>query len=310
MSQPKPPISEPYLAPLVKDTKTLQISTQSSSGFLLNGDMKSKVRYELKQFIDFENDPNIEYVTVAMPYAVLCNSNYTINSTNNSLILRYWDASIVALSTVTLTIAVGNYSINTFIPTLLSALQPYVPTLQVRFNQLLQKLEFNHPTRNDTSFLAGSTIDYVMGFSGNFNITPSATWVTTPRCVNFMPIPRFNVVCDFLDNGTILGSGSNFNTSGIIASIPNNSKLNTMVVYENTENEFVLRNLSLNTLTLSILDDNNNYVDFNGISSYFQLRFNIFRQRLPKIVPFNQLVNFASYIDQTPEDFSEGLNYT
>lgn len=307
MEQPRPPISDPYLAPLVKDTKTLQISTQSSSGFVLNGDKKSKVRYELKQFIDFENDPNIEYVTVAMPYAVLCNSNYTINETNNSLILQYWNGT--SLATVTLTFQLGNYSVNTFIPALLSVLQPYVPTLQIRFNQLVQKLEFNHPTRNDTSFLVGSTIDYVMGFSNNFSITPSGTWVATPRCVNFMPIARFNVVCDFLDNGTILGSGSNFNTSGIIASIPNNSKLNTMVVYENTENEFVLRNLSLNTLTLSILDDNNNYVDFNGIASYFQLRFNIFRQRLPKIVPFNQLVNFASYLETSPEDFSEGLNY-
>lgn len=305
MAQPKPPISDPYLAPLVKDTKTLQISTQSSSGFLLNGDKKSKVRYELKQFIDFENDPNIEYVTVAMPYAVLCNSNYTINDTNNRLDVQYtniFDPTII--TTQTYIFPVGNYTATSFAKLMFDLT---ASSINLRVNNITQKFDVFF-SFSEGVLLGTSTIDYVIGFSGN---TPCqyTQWTPMSRCFNFMPIPRFNVVCDFLDNGSILGAGSNFNTSGVIASIPNNSKLNTMVVYENTENEFVLRNLSLNALTLSILDDNNNYVDFNGISSYFQLRFNIFRQRLPKIVPFNQLVNYASYIEQTPEDFSQGLNY-
>jgi hypothetical protein len=147
----------------------------------------------------------------------------------------------------------------------------------------------------DTSFLEGSTIDYILGFSGTFVMATHEEPYTMPRVANFLPLPRFNIVCDWLNNGALLtNQSSDFSTSTVLASVPNNSKNNNMIVYESTENEFVLKNTSINNITISIMDDRGNYVDFNGVSSYFSLRFNIFRRRLPKLLPFNRIVDYAT----------------
>jgi hypothetical protein len=84
--------------------------------------------------------------------------------------------------------------------------------------------------------------------------------------------------------------------------VPNTSKLNTIIVYENDSNEFILKTLTLNTITISIMDDNGNLINFNGISSYFQLRLNIFRRRVPKLKRFNELIDLANTIDQIVEN--------
>jgi hypothetical protein len=38
------------------------------------------------------------------------------------------------------------------------------------------------------------------------------------------------------------------------------------------------------------VDDDGNYINFNGISSFFTIEFNIFRKFTPKLPSFNKLV--------------------
>jgi len=59
---------------LIKDTLVLHLNSQGSSAIVLNGDYKSKLFYDLRNYLDFENDDSIEYVTCSMPYAVITNS--------------------------------------------------------------------------------------------------------------------------------------------------------------------------------------------------------------------------------------------
>ena len=288
------PIADPNLTPLIRDTKVLNFSTQSSSGILLNGDKKSKVSYELKNYIDFENDNSIEYVSVSMPYIVLCNSCYIINDTNNLLKAK---VTVGAGSPVyyDITFTKGNYNVNTFI-TEWNAKTTSLGSIRLAFNALTQKFNMTLITTGQTvEFISGSTIDFVIGFSDTFLLSTANTVYELQRCANFLPLPRFNIICDWLNNGTFLTNGaSDFSTSTIMASVPNNSKNNNLIVYESSENEFILKNTSINNITISILDDRGNYVDFNGIASYFNLRFNVFRRRLPKLLPFNRIVDYAT----------------
>jgi len=292
---------------LIRDTKVLNLSTQSSSGTLLNGDKKSKVAYELKNFIDFEGDNSIEYVSVSMPYIVLCNSCYIINDTNNLLKASYDGGGETFYHNIYFT--QGNYNVNTFITEFKAKTFADLGDISITFNPLTQKftLQQNTPV-NATTFLEGSTIDYILGFSDNFVMATYGVPYTMPRCANFLPLPRFNIVCDWLNNGALLtNSGTQFSTSTIMASVPNNSKNNNMIVYESTENEFILKNTTINNITISIMDDRGNYVDFNGVSSYFSLRFNVFRRRLPKLLPFNRIVDYATTlipIDAQEIDYS------
>jgi hypothetical protein len=47
---------------------------------LLNGDYKSKALYDLRDIVNFANDDTIDFVEVSMPYAVITNSNYIVDS--------------------------------------------------------------------------------------------------------------------------------------------------------------------------------------------------------------------------------------
>lgn len=300
------PIIDPNQNPLIRDTKVINLSTQSSSGILLNGDKKSKVSYELKNYIDFEGDNTVEYVSISMPYVVLCNSCYIINDTNNTLVVEVYNSGVLA-STQTITFAYGNYNVNTFI-TAWNALTTSLGTVQLSFNQNTQKFSLlvTSPANRSIILKSSSTIDFVIGFSGDVSV-PFNTATQMSRCANFLPLPRFNIVCDWLNNGIMLSNDSaDFSTSTIMASVPNNSKNNNMIVYESSENEFILKNPTINNITISIMDDRGNLVDFNGIASYFSLRFNIFRRRLPKLLPFNRIVDFATTL--IPQDAQE-LDY-
>lgn len=241
-----------------------------------------------------------------MPYVVLCNSCYIINDTNNTLVAEVYNSGVLA-STQTITFVNGNYNVNTFI-TAWNALTPALGTVQLSFNQNTQKFSIlvSSPANRSIVLKSASTIDFVIGFSGNITI-PYNTSTQMARCANFLPLPRFNIVCDWLNNGALLTNGSSdFSTSTIMASVPNNSKNNNMIVYETSENEFILKNPTINNITISIMDDRGNLVDFNGISSYFSLRFNVFRRRLPKLLPFNRIVDYATTL--IPQDAQE-LDY-
>lgn len=284
----RPTAYDTNYTPLIRDTKILNLSTQSSSGTLLNGDKKSKVFYDLKGYLDYENDESVEYISVSMPYVVLCNSNYIINSSNNTLVVYRANNQ-----TTTYTFPVGNYTASSFasqFSVLLSGV------LTIAYNQTTSKFQLNAITHQAT-LKASSTIDYVMGFSGD-TVIPVGQQTPLSRCVNFLPIPRFNICCDFLNNGNQLSASQSFSNSTIIASVPNNSKNNNLIVYESDANEFILKTLTLNTITLSIQDDNGNLIDFNGIASYFQLRVSIYRKKIPRLLPFYQLVDLANTSDE------------
>lgn len=303
-NQVKPNSYDANYTPLIRDTKILNLSTQSSSGYLLNGDYKSKVYYELKNYIDYENDPTISYISVSMPYVVLCNSNYIITDTNNTLTITT-DVGILG----TYTFPQGNYTAQTFI-VVWKSLVPSAFTLSLNTNTNKFTITYTGTTPPTyTTFSLSGTIDYIMGFSTSVSSNGTNS-VTMPRVCNFLPIPRFNICCDFLNNGTLLSNNSKFTNSIILASVPNNSKNNNLIVYESTENEFILKTLTLNTLTLSIQDDNGNLINFNGVASYFQLRFSIFRERIPKLLPFKEIVDLATTDTNIFSEETEGLIYS
>lgn len=269
-----------YTNETIKDTKLLHLSTQGSSGTILNGDYKSNARYNLKNYLDFENDDTVDYITVSMPYAVITNSNYIINETNNILNIS------INNTPIKYTFDYGNYTATTFITHFISIAGNNwllsIDTITNKFNLINKTSQFT---------LLNSSIDYILGYSGEIISSPIANnqyQIIMPRACNFLPVARFNVKCDVINCGMLLNNNSTY--SDILMSIPNVSKLNSQIVYENNEQEFLLKNYNINTITISIQDDNGNYINFNGISSYFVLRFNIYRKGLLKPLKFNDLV--------------------
>lgn len=264
---------EPEKLSLV-ETKVLYLSTKSSSGILLNGQKKSYSQFNIGNYIDFENDYTIDYVTISVPYAIITNSNYNINSTNDRLDV-YYDSSYFSWY-----FTHGNYTYQSFM-TAFKTLGGV--NFNITFNSLTNKFTITNTTYT-FSILGTSTMDYIIGISGDeASSTISAPYsLTCSRVCNFLPNPVYNVCCDSIYNGQVVSAQTSTSFSNVLCAIPNVSKLNTQIVYQNAEEEFVLKRTNQNTLILSILDDNGKFIDFNGVASFFSLRFKI-HKKIPKI---------------------------
>lgn len=253
--------------------------------------MKSKAFYDLKNYIDFENDDSIEYITMSMPYAVLCNSNYIFYSGNSTIRLLYGG------TTYTFSVPFGNYNVNTFM-TYLGTIFPV--GMSVSFSSTTNKFTFAYTGGGTWGFQTGTTCDYNMGFSGS--LTTTAASIVSPFVVDFLPIDRYLIHCNVLSNGLMLTTGSAVSSCDIIASVPNTARLNSQIIYQSTGAEYLVRSVGNNGITITITNDNNQEIDFNNVSSYFVLQFNIYRRSLKRPMRFSNLVASINSMRLTPEN--------
>jgi hypothetical protein len=292
--------NEMYEIANVVETKMLYLSTKSSQSMQLNGDMKSHVSFDIKSYLDFQGDPSIQSVTISMPYAIICNSNYQINQYNCKL-----DMNVNGVF-VTYNFPYSNYSSDTFIAQFLLlvgvgwgiSLDP----VTVRFTITQTVYPF--------TLLGTSTCDYIMGFNDNVVAIGSGPYTATcPRVINFLPNPIFRIVIEnnSLYNGQVLGAEGQAGYSNVLASIPNVTKQNTQIVYQNLSDEFTIQLSGQTTLTLGVLDDNGNFVDFNGVSSYYQLRIRIYRKIKRSLNQFHHVLGGATNLRTQIEEKSENI---
>lgn len=283
------------------ETKMLYLSTKSSQCTQLNGDMKSRVSFDIRSFLDYQDDETVQTATLSMPYAILCNSNYQINYTNNKLDL------VTNGVLTTYSFPYGNYATDTF----MQKFKTLVPsTYDITFDQVSGVFTITNTTY-PFSLLATSTIDYVMGFNSELtsSLVGTVQSITMPRVVNFLPNPLFRICVESnsIYNGQVLGVNGSPAFSNVLASIPNVTKQNTQVVYQNFSDEFAIQPTGQTQLILSILDDNGNLIDFNGISSYFQLRLRLYKKVKKVNKTFNELLTSATEARRTLEETGETI---
>ena len=258
--------------------------------------MKSNIVYNIKDYIDFESDNSIDYVEVSLPYACIPNSSYNVSSKNNRL-----DVSFNNL-TYSYIFSSGNYTSTTFI----QKFQTLVPaSFGITFNSTTSKFTITNTTYA-FSLLSTSTIDYVVGFSGTtYSTTVAPFRLECPRCVDFLPEPVYNICCPEINNGQALANQGVFQFSNILATIPNAGKLNTQTVYQNTGDEFILKTTSYNQLSIQILSDEGLFIDFNGLATFFALRFKIHRKYAKLRGTFLDMVEKASNLRLLAERMQE-----
>lgn len=263
---------------LVQDTKELHLSTRGDAGVVLNGNMKSQILFSIPDAIVV--DDSIEYIQFSVPYAVVPNSFYVINMTN--CMLQVLQSGI----TTTYMFPMGNYTASTFI-TQFKALLP--TQFGITLGQNNNQFTITHTT-TDFTILGTSTIDSIMGFSGN---QASVGLVATmPRVCNFLPLPRICFRCSKLANSF---TSSSIDSADVILSIPNTAKLNGQIIYTNNSGSKTLFKLdSLRDFIVSLTDDDGNLLDFNGISSFWVFRFDIFRKNIERPMSFRNIVSLVN----------------
>lgn len=262
----------------IMDSKQFHLSTRGDAGNVLNGDYKSVIEFSIPDAIVI--DDSIDYIQFSVPYAVIPNSFYIINETNCHLFVL--QSSI----TTAYMFPMGNYNSQTFI-------QQFKLLLPVQFNITLginsNQFTITHTTTSFT-FTSASTIDSIMGFSGN--VSSVGLSLTCPRVCNFLPLPRICIRCPLLSHSFISATTDG---NDVVLSVPNTAKLNGQIIYNNTSGMKNLFKLDkLQSFTVSITNDDGIPINFNGVSSFFVFQFDIYRKNLQKPLPFNKLVSMIN----------------
>lgn len=263
---------------LIKESKQLHLSTRTSAGTLKNGDKRSCVEYFIPNFI--QHDDSIEFIQYSVQSAIIPVSFFNINDNHNTL--------VVTANSITNTYQFenGNYSSSLFITQFKSLLGA---TYNITLDSTTNKFTITNTTY-DFTFESTTTIDYIMGFSGQ--VSSSSKTLTMPRVCNFLALPRVNIRCGFLASGVVATNQTTSSDNDIMISVPNNAVPNGQIVYTDGNNSFnIFKGDRLDTFTICLTDDDGDYIDFNGVSSFFTLQFDIFRKYLIKPEKFRNIVD-------------------
>lgn len=262
---------------------------------MLNSDYKSKIQFDLRNYVNLDDD-EIEYCTVGLPNCVMTNSNYIVNEYNNKIIFVYGGLA----PTVTF-VPYGNYTKTTWISQVNSSVSTALPNdlFTLTGNVLTNKFTITTTALYQSLFpgLAwgfndGTTCDYIFGFRTSFSTTANS--YVMDRVFNFLPVPRFVFHCNILSSGITMINGG-VGSCDVLAVIPNSSRLNSQIIYENNTKTYLVKsNASVSNIVITITDDDNRLINFNGISAYFDIQFNIFRRSIMRPLRFKQLVEKAA----------------
>jgi len=291
---------------LVVETKLYNLSTRGTGCKILNSntDYKSRCEYFIPNMI--VRDENVEFIQFSIPTAIIPVSFFVINENNNQLKV------LISGITTTYTFPVGNYNANTFISQFSITLGAYFVLALNSTNNIFTITKTFNPNDYTTqginfTILGSSTISSVMGFSTNLagvarqvSITQGITTTTglyydivCTRCCNFLPLPRVSLRCAELANTTMVGNNSSSND--VIITIPNNGKPNGQIYYQNqSQAKLLFRHNELSRFVVSLTDDDGNYLNFNGISSFFTFQFDIFRRYLPNPPSFSSILEHVN----------------
>jgi len=226
------------------------ITLNSKYATKLNGTMLSNVVFGFTGLLQDQNNILNTFITVSN--AQIHVSFYTITSINNTI--YYYQFAVL----ITKTIPVGNYNSSSLISALLTA---FGPTTTITISKINGKLTLLFTT--NTIFLSTSTIKEVLGFVNETGFYANVS-LELPFPLNLLGVKKISIKSDNL--AITAYSSVNFSTSNTLTTIPVDQPPFNMISYFNQSdlNTNILQARTLNTIDISLVDENNNYLDFNN----------------------------------------------
>ena len=224
-------------------TDNKHITLNSAYATKLNGSYLSNCIFPFQGILS--DDSNIIKVYVSLVNAQIPCSFYTIDQTNNTLLL----------STGSVIVPSGNYNANSFI----SALTSNGLIVSVTFNKINGKLTFNFPTATD---MLMSNISGVIGLTEPIL---NASGIELQQPLNLLGIKRILIKSDALQVESF--TSVNFSSGGVLATLTVNQPAFNLISYENTTDlsRLVCNAKILNSIDIEMFDENGDFINFNGI---------------------------------------------
>jgi hypothetical protein len=260
-------------------TDSKQINLCSNSATIINGSKKSVMLFNINNIL--QKEENILYNLISVVHAEIPISWYVINSYNN----------LLALSIGNYYLTTGDYNVSTFKIMLLSIL-PAGFTLTYTSNVSKYTLGYT----SNFSILPSSTCYVIMGFSQNTTYNSVSNSIIMPFSYNFMGLNVVKIKSSVLKTNNI-DTFSNGRSNTLIT-IPVNNGANAVLIYNNFTNfKTVFPNTNLDYIDISLTDEFDQEIDFDGIDNYITLQIDSIREHLPDTTSLLNLFKNERIID-------------
>ena len=135
-----------------------------------------------------------------------------------------------------------------------------------------------------------------MGFIKNTNYTSDINFnIVFPYCCNFLGITRLKIKSNIIQTNNI--DSYSKGKCNMLCSIPVNASSGGLIVYNNiSQFKIIFPNNNLDYIDISITDENDNEIDFNGVDNYITLQIDSIRQHIPEINDLAHLLKVNSDI--------------
>ena len=238
-----------------KDVKDQNNSTKSSLVF----NFHSLLTNEDEVF-----DAKIGIIDAQIPV-----SFYNINAYNNTL-----NYTINGLSK-TLNLDVGNYNETNFITNIKLKFISLGDSFSILFNKITGKLQFTNLDNYDFIFL-NSSLFSVIGFKKDNDFSSSSFVLSGIYPFSIIGTKKLKIISEQIN----LRNYDSYKSSTInaLGFIPVNACAFGMILYENRSGKYSsLQMMALDNFEISLLDDDNNPIDFNGIDWSMTLQLTIYK---------------------------------
>lgn len=270
--------------PIVVENKLITLNSAYSSK--QNGTYNSNVLFNFKGILTDEDD--IVSSNICIMNAQIPVSFYTINEGNN----------IIGTNKGNVVIPIGNYNFNSLAPVVVSA---FLTQIAVGITFTISKFT-GIVTFTFVGGLANSYFNFnnsykIFGFIANVNYSYVGNSVTSLFPLNLLGIKKLNIQSQKLQISSFSSATTNLGIT--LATVPVDQPSFNMISYTNQTdlNKAALQTSYIDQIDISIVDEDNNLINFNGIDWSITLVLENIRY-LPErfTTPFRQLTTPANAI--------------
>jgi hypothetical protein len=231
------------------------ITLNSKDGEKINGTYLSNINFNFSGLLQDDIYLVRTYITVLNAQFPV--SFYIIDDTNN--ILNYLQNSVQKI----ITIPIGNYNGNQMVSILNSSFTANGSGITTSLNPNTGILNFLISDGLSYRFQSSSTIKTILGFSSNIT---SSTLITMPYQLNLLGIKKIFINSNHLKNSAF--TSKSLSSVQTIATIPVDQPPYSMINYTSVSDleRNILFNRSLDVIDIQIVDDDNEYVNFQNIN--------------------------------------------
>lgn len=273
-------------------TETKIINLNSKNCIRNNSTFLSDVYFQFSGLLKDEDDIIERYISIQN--AQIPFSFYNINVYNNVLNIQIDD------TIYTLTLIRGNYNASSLIIEIKNQLENNgITDINLEVSSTTGLLTIIKVLGSFTLISSGSTIYEILGFVVGTDYTSISRTIISPYPLNLLGTLSLKI-CSY-----------EFSTNNIdftLITLPIEVGNFGLIQYTNVSNiKATLNNTSLDGFDISVIDDNNNYVNFNNINWTMTLLLTIVRRRI--ITSSNRFTDIIkSNVEEETQEVNQEVN--